>query len=76
MNYSILLSEMLEGTLNSLALFGLTLLFSLPLGLILCVGRRSKFKIINIPVKFYLLLLRGTPLMLQLMFVFYVVDPL
>ena len=76
MNYSILLSEMLEGTLNSLALFGLTLLFSLPLGLILCVGRRSKFKIINIPVKFYLLLLRGTPLMLQLMFVFYVVNPL
>lgn len=76
MNYSILLSEMLEGTLNSLALFGLTLLFSLPLGLILCVGRRSRFKIINIPVKFYLLLLRGTPLMLQLMFVFYVVNPL
>ena len=60
----------------SLEIFFLTLLFSLPLGLILCLGRMSKLKVIQLPVKLYLLIMRGTPLMLQLVFIFYGLKPL
>ncbi|MEE1155325.1 MAG: amino acid ABC transporter permease [Acutalibacteraceae bacterium] len=67
---------MLEGTVTSLEIFFLTLLFSLPLGLILCLGRMSKIKLIQLPVKLYLLIMRGTPLMLQLVFIFYGLKPL
>ena len=76
MNYDILLTKMLEGTVVSLEIFFLTLLFSLPLGLILCLGRMSKIKVIQLPVKLYLLIMRGTPLMLQLVFIFYGLKPL
>ncbi len=76
MNYEILLTKMLEGTVVSLEIFFLTLLFSLPLGLILCLGRMSKLKVIQLPVKLYLLIMRGTPLMLQLVFIFYGLKPL
>ena len=71
MNYQVLLSQMLEGTLMSLRIFFSTLLFSLPLGLLVAVGRMSKNPIINLPVRFYILIMRGTPLMLQLLFIFY-----
>ena len=76
MNYDILLTKMLEGTVVSLEIFFLTLLFSLPLGLILCLGRMSKIKVIQLPVKLYLLIMRGTPLMLQLVFIFFGLKPL
>lgn len=76
MNYEVLLNEMLNGTLVSLEIFFLTLLFALPLGLILCLGRMSKHKVIQLPVKLYLLIMRGTPLMLQLVFIFYGLKPL
>lgn len=71
MNYQVLLSQMLEGTLMSLRIFFSTLLFSLPLGLLVALGRMSKNPIINLPVRFYILVMRGTPLMLQLLFVYY-----
>ena len=71
-----LLRQMGEGTLSTLLIFALTLLFSLPLGLLITFGRRSKYKIISIPVRFYILVMRGTPLMLQLFFVFYGLNPL
>lgn len=66
-----LLSSMLDGMAVSLELFFLTLLISLPLGLVLAAGRMSKIKVIRWPVQVYLLIMRGTPLMLQLMFFFY-----
>lgn len=66
-----LLPSMLEGTIVSLEIFGLTLLIALPLGLIVAAGRMSKLKIIRWPVQVYLLIMRGTPLMLQLFFFFY-----
>lgn len=62
---------MLKGTQFTVLIFLLTLLFSLPLGLIVSFGRMSKYKIIRYPVQLYLLIMRGTPLMLQLMFVFF-----
>ena len=76
MNYGTLLREMLIGTGLTLELFFLTILFALPLGMILCMGRMSKYKIISLPVRFYLLIMRGTPLMLQLMFVFFGLKPM
>ncbi|WP_050699114.1 MULTISPECIES: amino acid ABC transporter permease [Eubacteriales] len=76
MNYQILLSQMLEGTLMSLRIFFSTLLFSLPLGLLVSLGRMSKNPIINLPVRLYILIMRGTPLMLQLLFIFYGLKPL
>ena len=76
MNYQVLLSQMLEGTLMSLRIFFSTLLFSLPLGLLVAVGRMSKNPIINLPVRFYILIMRGTPLMLQLLFIFYGMKPI
>lgn len=76
MNYSVLLSQMLEASLMSLRIFFSTLLFSLPLGLLVAAGRRTKIKAVNLPVRFYILLMRGTPLMLQLLFIFYGLKPL
>lgn len=71
MNFQVLLEEMLSGAMFTGMIFGLTLLFALPLGLILSFGRMSKLKIVRIPIQLYLLVMRGTPLMLQLMFVFF-----
>lgn len=62
---------MLSGTFVSLKVFFLTLLFSLPLGLVISFGRMSKKSIINAPVRFFLLIIRGTPLILQLIFVYF-----
>ena len=76
MNYQILLSEMLTSTLISLRIFFFTLLFALPLGLLVALGRMTKLKIIQWPVKAFILVVRGTPLMLQLLFIFYGLKPL
>ena len=60
----------------SLRIFFSTLVFALPLGLLVSLGRMSKIKIINWPVRLFILIMRGTPLMLQLLFVFYGLKPL
>ena len=57
---------------TTLLLFALTLLFALPLGLILSFGSMSKFKPLSYLVKVFVWIVRGTPLMLQIMIVFYV----
>lgn len=55
----------------SLILFALTLIFSMPLGLVICFGRMSKFRPLSMVVNFIISVLRGTPLMLQLVVVFF-----
>ncbi|MBS7007183.1 amino acid ABC transporter permease [Anaerostipes sp.] len=55
-----------NGLDQTLIIFFLTLVFGLTLGLVLALGRMTKFKIIQLPVRFYLLIMRGTPLILQL----------
>lgn len=55
-----------NGLDQTLIIFFLTLVFGLTLGLILALGRMTKFKIIQLPIRFYLLIMRGTPLILQL----------
>ncbi len=61
-----------EGFLENCRLFIETLLFSIPLGLILSFGSMSKFKPLSFLVKVIVWCIRGTPLMLQLFVVFYV----
>ena len=60
-----------QGMLVSLEVFFLTILFSVPLGLIVSFGRMSKLKIISVPVNVYMLIMRGTLLILQLIFVYF-----
>ena len=76
MNYQAMLGSMLGATRMTLLIFFSTLLFALPLGMLVALGRMSRFKIIHIPVKIYILIMRGTPLMLQLLFMYYALKPL
>ena len=62
---------LLNGFLVTLKLFALTLLFSLPLGLFIALGAMSEVKIISLPLKLLIWVIRGTPLMLQLLIVYY-----
>lgn len=66
-----LLTLLTEGSITSLQLFLLTLLFSLPLGLLIALGRLSKKKWISVPVEGYILVMRGTPLLLQIIFIYF-----
>lgn len=67
-----LVLNMLEASAVTLQVFFLTLVFSLPLGLFVASARMSKRKLIQMPVRFYLLIMRGTPLILQLIFFYFV----
>ena len=66
-----IIAKMSEGLGKTCAIFFLTLLFSLPLGMIITFLRMSKSKVISSVTRFVVAVLRGTPLMLQLMVVFY-----
>lgn len=66
-----LLLQMLSATVTSLKIFALTLIFSLPLGLLVAKGRMSKNPIISNMVNVYIMIMRGTPLILQLLFVYF-----
>ena len=63
--------DLLEGFGISLLIFFITLLFSLPLGLIITFGSMSKIKIIKYIVRGFIWIIRGTSLMLQVIIVFY-----
>lgn len=63
--------QLSDSMLHSVWIFLLTLLFSLPLGLLLCVGRMYAWKPIQWVIKFYISVVRGTPLMLQLLVIYF-----
>ena len=63
--------KMSEGLGKTCAVFFLTLLFSLPLGMIVALLRMSKVKVVSAITRFFITVLRGTPLMLQLLAVTY-----
>lgn len=63
---------LLEGFATTCELFLLTLVFALPLGLIISFGSMSKIKPISYAVKVFVWIIRGVPLMLQVFIVFYV----
>ena len=63
--------NLFENFLVTLELFALTLLFALPLGLIVSFGSMSKFKPLSFFVKIFVWIIRGTPLMLQLILFYF-----
>ena len=72
MDYILLmLPALLEGTLVTLRVFAITFVLSIPLGLILALLRLSGIRAVSISVNGYIWLMRGTPLMLQMLFVYY-----
>lgn len=66
-----MLSQLAGGMGTSIQIFAVTLIFSLPLGLLVAFGRMSKNGMIRNLVKVYISIMRGTPLMLQLMVVYF-----
>ena len=66
------LGALTEGFLKTLALFGVTLLGALPLGLLICFGSMSRFSPLRLVTRTFVWVIRGTPLMLQLIILFYV----
>ncbi len=63
--------QLADGFLTTLLIFGITLACSIPLGLIITFGSMSKIKIIKWITKTFVWIIRGTPLMIQIIFVFY-----
>ena len=69
---NVIISRLFDGFWLNCQLFGLTLLFALPLGLIIAFGSMSRFKPISFVTRIFVWIIRGTPLMLQILVVFYV----
>ena len=63
--------QLLEGFWETLKVFAMTLVFSIPLGLVVCFGSMSKFSPLRVLTRGFVWIIRGTPLMLQLIIIFY-----
>lgn len=61
----------LSGLKTTMWVFGITALFSIPLGLIVCLLRLSKIRLVSKITQVYILIMRGTPLLLQIIFIFF-----
>jgi len=72
MTFSQVTLDLLEGFLQNCEIFALTLIFSIPLGLVISFGSMTKFRPVKYITKTIVWIIRGTPLMLQLFVVFYV----
>ena len=69
-----LISLLMSGVGQTLAIFALTLTISLPLGILVALGRMSKKPAIRLPVSFYIYIMRSTPLMLQVMCIYFLLP--
>ncbi len=65
---------MLDGAGVTLSIFFLTLLFSMPLGVLAAQGRMSRRRLVRTPVSLYIYVMRSTPLMLQIMFIYFLLP--
>ena len=75
LNYAeLILPSLLKGTLMTIKVFLVTLIFSIPLGLPLALGSESRWWPIRWFCRFYVFIFRGTPLMLQLFFVYFILP--
>ena len=63
--------QMLEGSEITLEIFFITLVMALPLGLMAALGRLSKWRPVSLLMELYIWIMRGTPMMLQLLFVYF-----
>ena len=71
MTFDVVNADLLVGFLENIKLFGITLLFAIPLGLVIAFGSMTKFAPIKMLTRGFVWVIRGTPLMLQLFVVFY-----
>ena len=71
MSIQMMLFQLVKGMLVSIEIFALTLLFSLPLGLVIAFGRMAKNVVVRSVTKAYISIMRGTPLMLQLFVIYF-----
>ncbi|MBQ6473351.1 MAG: amino acid ABC transporter permease [Victivallales bacterium] len=71
MNYGLMFKELMIGLDWSVIIFALTLVFALPLGLLVALVRMSKLATLNWLARIYISVLRGTPLMLQLLVIYF-----
>ena len=71
MSFEMMLVQLAQGMVKTLGIFVWTLVISLPLGLVVAFGRMSKNPVLRTVIKLYISIMRGTPLMLQLLVVFY-----
>ena len=71
MSLSVMLQQLASGMVVSVEIFVVTLLFTIPMGILICFGRMSKNPAIRGIVSAYISVMRGTPLMLQLMVVYF-----
>ena len=65
-----MIGQLASGMLATCEIFVLTLVFSLPLGMVLAFGRMARLKVLSFLTKLYISIMRGTPLMLQLIVVY------
>ena len=71
MSVQVMMQQLFSGMLITIQIFIFTLLFSLPLGLLIAFGRMSKNMLLRGIAKIYISIMRGTPLMLQLLVVYF-----
>lgn len=71
MSFLDIVSQLGDSMLNSIWIFLLTLLFSIPLGIIICIARMYAWKPVQWIMKLYISVVRGTPLMLQLLVIYF-----
>lgn len=69
-----LVSSMQEGFMATLLIFASTLLFSIPLGMIVALLRMNRRRVVSVPVSLYILVMRGTPLMLQIFAIYFAIP--
>lgn len=66
-----MMPQMMEGLQVTLKVFALTLILSIPLGIIVALCRLSRIKVLSKVMEIYILVMRGTPLLLQIIFIFF-----
>ena len=71
-----LIASMQSGFANTLLIFFATLVFSIPLGMVVALLRMNRRRIISVPVSLYILVMRGTPLMLQIFAIYFAIPTL
>lgn len=71
-----LILSMQDGLVTTLTIFACTLLFSIPLGMVIALLRMNRYKIVSVPTSLYILVMRGTPLMLQIFAIYFAIPML
>lgn len=70
-NFWEILTQMASGMFETLKIFFVTLILTLPLGLVIAFGSMSRFRLLRYIIHFYIAIMRGTPLMLQLLVIYF-----